>query len=455
MKKYLVIYILLLWSITIKSQTIQLDSTILNYKIILDSTQVQKAWDVDWGFDNKLWITDFRNIKRWNPVNNELDTIWTSSYGNYLGLHVPKSYIGDTLNFYAVLDTHPIYYKAGFLAHLYKYTYLISQDSVIENEIIYTYPHGGEHSGGRVDVRNNQEIFLTTAEYWVPNLNIELGNIIRLRPDGSLFEDNCSFGKYSFGHRNPQGLEIVPNGNVFISEHGQLLNGDEINLIEKCKHYGWPHFDGIECLSLSDSCNSETFLENYKAPALYGFEKLGPPAGMTFYNHQSIPEFQNSLLIGLLHSGNYLTIARLNNSMDSLIEVDKIETPFLRKRDICAAPDGSIYLIGFDRSWNQQVGQYCKIFKLWNPDFTSSNLSLENSHSYLSVFPNPSKGYINIKNLKNIKSFDLAFIDSDGKIIQRIKELNRSYNFINYSGRMIYLIGTINGQNYSKKIIVF
>ncbi len=450
----LIIVISFLAHLYVKCQSIELDSTILSYELIVDSTDAKKAWDIEWGFDNKLWITDFRHIKRWNPSNNQLDTIWVSDYGNYLGLYVPPTYIGDTLNFYAVLDTHSIYYKAGDFAEVHKYSYSIGQDSVIEDQVIFSFHHAGEHSGGRVAMRNEHELIITTAENYSLNTSGP-GHVIRIKTDGSAMEENCEGKIYSYGHRNPQGLTVLPNGNIYISEHGQLEDGDEINFIEKCKNYGWPYFDGVECLFDLDSCDMGSFLNDYRDPSLFGIDKMGPPAGMDYYMHDAIPEFKNSLILGLLHSGNFITVATLNESMDSIIEAKKIQTPFLRERDICVAPDGSVYVIGYDRSWNQQVGQYCKIFRMWNPDFTSQVINDSDINNVIEVFPNPTIDKVTIKSPSLFDKINLKLVDINGRLICNVEKLNQEYDLSHYKGQLVFLVGIVNHQRYSKKIVVF
>ena len=60
-----------------------------------------------------------------------------------------------------------------------------------------------------------------------------------MNPDGSVPMDNCRPDwTYSYGHRNPQGLVVLPSGAVFVSEHGQAFGQEEINRIEKCEKRG-------------------------------------------------------------------------------------------------------------------------------------------------------------------------------------------------------------------------
>ncbi len=439
----------------ISAQYITLDSTVLKYEEILDSSYFEKAWDIDWGFDNKLWINDYRHIKRWDPDAEQLDTVWTFEYGNLLGLSVPEIAMNDTVALYAVLDTHSLYYKAGQWAELHELKFIKSLDKIVESKLVFHYPHNGEHSGGRVEVTSDNKILVTSADFWIDTEDYDRhGKVLRLNPDSSAPDDNCGYFTYSKGHRNPQGLVIVPNGNIFVSEHGQLYGNEEINRIIPCKNYGWPYFDADLCFWDPDTCESEHFLANYEGPLLYGADRIKPPAGLDYYNHPSIPEFENSLIVGLLADGNEITVARLNEDMDSIISDKMYPTDFFRQRDICSAPNGTIYVIGFDRGWDQENGQYCKIFKMYNPDFVSNTSEEVSKSKKLKIYPNPTSHILNIDLDSSIKDFQLKLIDHSGRILKFIESKRNSLDLGDYSSHVFYVTGWIDGVTISEKIIV-
>src|SRR5262245_8302349 len=110
----------------------------------------------------------------------------------------------------------------------------------------------GNHFGCRIVQASDDALFLTTGDHFITrdqaqNLANHLGKIIRIRPDGSVPPDNPFIGKgdakpeiWSYGHRNAQGLALHPvSGKLWEHEHGPR-GGDEINLVEKGKNYGWP-----------------------------------------------------------------------------------------------------------------------------------------------------------------------------------------------------------------------
>src|SRR5205807_5269912 len=108
------------------------------------------------------------------------------------------------------------------------------------------------HFGCRIVPAPDGNLFLTLGDHFTTrdqaqNLGNHLGKIIRVRPDGSVPPDNPYVGKagakpemWTYGHRNPQGLALHPaTGRLWEHEHGPR-GGDEINIIDNGKNYGWP-----------------------------------------------------------------------------------------------------------------------------------------------------------------------------------------------------------------------
>ena len=110
---------------------------------------------------------------------------------------------------------------------------------------------GPNHFGGRLAFAPDGKLFVTLGERFkftpAQDLSNDLGKIVRINPDGSVPPDNPFVGKsgarpeiWSYGHRNPQGLAFNPKtGKLFESEFGPK-GGDEINVLEAGKNYGWP-----------------------------------------------------------------------------------------------------------------------------------------------------------------------------------------------------------------------
>lgn len=175
------------------------------------------------------------------------------------------------------------------------------------------------------------------------NLQSHLGKIIRINDDGSLPKDNPFLGSkiWSYGHRNIQGISFDPmTQRVWATEHG-AKGGDELNLIEKGKNYGWP------VVSASQEYGTNTPVSREKSrPDLIDPKTIWTPAiapsGLVFYTGNRFPNWQGNLFAGGLVSRD---IRRL--SVDKSGEIINQEAIPIgqRVRDVRQSPDGFLYLL--------------------------------------------------------------------------------------------------------------
>ncbi len=173
------------------------------------------------------------------------------------------------------------------------------------------------------------------------------GKIFRLHDDGRVPADNPFVGVegalpaiWSYGHRNPQGMDLDPaTGLLWESEHGPR-GGDEINLVEKGRNYGWPvitygmNYNGTPI-------TDETHREGMEQPKLHWTPSIAV-AGIDFYEGDAFPGWKGRLLAGGMASQelHLLTIENGEVTADEVILKDQG-----RIRDVASGPDGLIYLL--------------------------------------------------------------------------------------------------------------
>jgi glucose/arabinose dehydrogenase len=390
----------------------------------LGTSYADNPWDLHWGPDDKLWYTMGSRLCRYDTVSHVVDTLFKrrNASGNYAMSVATHPNFAVTPIVYITFDTTNSYYSSGNRIVLYKYDYSISGDSLYNETEILSWYHTGEHSGGRLHIGIDNYLYVTTAEYWIAgdttgNLS---GKVLRLNLDGSIPAINSNGNAaISYGHRNPQGIVQLPNGNIIVSELGQII--DELNLINGFKYYGWPIFDGFGCTGvLPDSCISPTFLHEDPIDTA-----IRPPSGIAYYDHPAIPELQGCILQSILSLGGYqggMVASKLNGAMDDIVsDVHYFKGEYLRWRDICVSPDGKIFAITNDR-------ERPMIRVLYNPAYHTETENYDNIT--IRVYPNPTENFIKIETVMNIDEWTIISIDGkvhlNGTIVSSSAQLDIS-----------------------------
>ncbi len=172
------------------------------------------------------------------------------------------------------------------------------------------------------------------------------GKIYRLHDDGSIPTDNPFVGVanakeaiFSYGHRNPQGLVIHPEtGALWEHEHGPK-GGDEINIIEAGKNYGWPKITYGKNYS-GTSITKNRSLPGMEQPFYYWVPSIAA-SGMAFVTENKYPDWKGDLLVGSLKK-TYLERLHIRNN--KVVAREKIADGIGRVRDVIIGPYGFIYL---------------------------------------------------------------------------------------------------------------
>jgi glucose/arabinose dehydrogenase len=215
-------------------------------------------------------------------------------------------------------------------------------------------PAGAEANFGcRLLQAGDGHLFVTVGDYFdhwheAQSLRSHLGTIVRIDPDGLPPPGNPFRGRpdalpeiWSYGHRNPQGVAIHPGtGKLWSHEHGPR-GGDEINIIEPGRNYGWPVI-GYGTGYGGGRLHEGTHREGMEQPVKYWEQSIAPP-GMAFYTGELFPAWKGNLFIGAL-AGRMLVRLDLHN--DRVVG----EEHLLRKlnehiRDVQQGPDGALWLL--------------------------------------------------------------------------------------------------------------
>lgn len=212
----------------------------------------------------------------------------------------------------------------------------------------------GQHYGSRIEFDPDGYVYFSIGDRGNRDVNPQdlsrdAGKIYRLYDDGSVPQDNPFVGDdnaldaiWSYGHRNPQGMDVHPTtGKIWTHEHGPQ-GGDELNRADAGKNYGWP------VISYGINYNGTSFTditakEGMEQPATYWDPSIAP-SGMAFVTSDRYPDWNGHLLVGSLKF-NYVELVKMDG--DEVIGTEKVLEGIGRVRSLEEGPDGYIY-VGVD-----------------------------------------------------------------------------------------------------------
>ena len=212
----------------------------------------------------------------------------------------------------------------------------------------------GAHFGSRLVFDRDGYLFIALGENnqrpTAQDLDKLQGKVVRLHPDGKVPGDNPFVGQpgvrpeiWSYGHRNQQGAALNPRtGQLWTHEHGPR-GGDEINIPQAGKNYGWPlatHGINYSFLPIPEA-KGKTLAGT--EPPHYVWEKSPAISGMAFYDGERFPAWRGNLFIGALVGQ---ALIRLELRGDQVVHEERLlEQLGARIRDVRQGPDGYLYVL--------------------------------------------------------------------------------------------------------------
>jgi glucose/arabinose dehydrogenase len=305
------------------------------------ATGLQIPWSLAFAPDGRLFITE--RPGRVRVVHNgqllaepalTLPDVFTSGESGFLGLALHPDF---AVNRHVFL-TYTASGATGPILRLMRFREVdnrLAEGVVLLDEV----PAANIHNGSRVKFGPDRKLYVSLGDVAVPSVAQDVaslnGKILRFNDDGTSAPGNrFSSPVYSFGHRNPQGLDWHPvSGDLWATEHGQTGN-DEVNVIDSGANYGWPIIEA-----------SQTRPDMVAPVAFYS--PAVAPSGAAFSSGAAIPAFRNQFFVATLRG---MALLRLTVDGRRVTAQERLlENRYGRLRDVVSGPDGYLYFCTSNR----------------------------------------------------------------------------------------------------------
>lgn len=343
-----------IWACTERNPLENNQSETFDFEVVTIAEGINSPWGMAWLPDGRMLVTE---------RSGKLYVIENDSFNSQEISNIPEVYAngqGGLLD----IRIHPDYVNNGWIYMSYSkpgegggstaiVRGKIENNQWTNEELLFEAmpkTRSGVHFGSRIVFDEQNYMFFSVGERgeWdnAQKLSNDHGKIHRLHDDGSVPNDNpylqipdARHSIWSYGHRNPQGLAFHPvSGKLWSHEHGPK-GGDELNIVEKKKNYGWPE------ISYGINYNGEiitelTEKEGMEQPVHYWDPSIAP-CGMAFVTSDKYPTWKGDILIGSL---SFRYLHRVKLSGEKVVDEEELLKGIGRVRHIAESPDGYIYV---------------------------------------------------------------------------------------------------------------
>jgi glucose/arabinose dehydrogenase len=311
----------------------------VRFRVEVVVSDLEIPWSLVFAPDGRLFVTERPGRVRIIDLNTRtsqlaltLDDVFAEGEGGLLGVALDPSFVSNGLVYLDYTARTP---AGGAVNRVVRYRE--SGNRLAERVVLLdNIPANVIHDGGRIRFGPDRLLYITAGDAANEQLAQDVaslaGKILRINPDGTTPRGNpFSSPVYSYGHRNPQGIDWHPaTGDLWESEHGATGN-DEINVIDAGVNYGWPLIEGNQTMPAM------------REPITF-YNPAIAPSGASFYRGQRFTQFANNLFVGTLR-GTHLLRIRFDPAVPRRILAQErlLDGQFGRIRDVVSGPDGYLY----------------------------------------------------------------------------------------------------------------
>lgn len=315
------------------------------YSIEVFAENITVPWSIAWTDKDRMLVNErtgkiriIQNGKLQDAPLLEVKEVSVGSEEGLMGLAVDPNYSENKFIYISYAYGSGSNLSIKVLRYKDNGNYL-SDELILVDKI----PGAKNHAGCRLRFGPDGKLYITTGDATDRDIAQELdnlgGKILRINSDGTIPSDNPFPNSlvWSYGHRNPQGIDFYPGTSILWStEHGPSGfdgpgGGDEVNVIVKGGNYGWPivSHDGSK--------------EGMISPILEFTPAEAPASGM-FYKSGIISQFKNNFFFGCLRGRGIIRVVVDEKNPEKVISYEKMkDVNYGRIREIAEGPDGAIY----------------------------------------------------------------------------------------------------------------
>lgn len=338
-----------------ETYAVQTDQLLINVDTLY--TELENPWGMAWIEDGKMLLTErkgeiliFKDDKFTGEKVTGLPAVWEVNQAGLLDITAHPDYENNGWIYIAYAKNMPDSTGATTIMRFK----LEGNAAVQQEELIVAGPawEGGRHYGSRIIFDNDNYLYFSNGDKGnkpenAQDLTNSHGKIHRIHDDGRIPADNpfvdtegAVASIWTYGNRNPQGMVYdAVNDRIWESEHGPM-GGDELNLIEKGKNYGWPvitygqNYNGTPITDITEK-------EGMEQPVTYYVPSIAT-AGITLVTSDKYPAWKGDILIGALAK---MHINRVDMNGAEALGQEIMLQDIGRVREVAESPDGYIYAV--------------------------------------------------------------------------------------------------------------
>jgi len=342
---------------TVSAQVISSEKE--DFKVEVVAEGLKNPWAILELPDGRLLVTErpgtlrvIENGRLLSDVVSGLPAVYAKGQGGLLDIELHPDYAKNGWIYVAFSDVKNDKGLTKIIRGRLKGMALVDQETIFEAPVD-EYTGAGVHFGCRMEFDSNGHLFFSIGDRGdMKNAQLRTnvkGKVHRIRDDGGVPEDNPFFSEpgaarsiWSYGNRNPQGLRFHPvTGDLWATEHGPR-GGDELNIIEKGKNYGWP------LITYGINYNGTPITDKTEAPGLEQPVIQWTPSiavsGIDFYTGKLFPKWKNNLFVGALAHQKIVRV-EFDAAGKAVTRQEILLEKSGRIRDVRCLSDGAIYLV--------------------------------------------------------------------------------------------------------------